>query len=315
MAVVAKGEFGFIDDIKVLFDGLNNRKVEGIGDDCAVMRHGEHLTVVTTDMLIEGVHFLRDATSAYLLGRKSLAVNLSDVAAMGAQPTMSLLSIAIPRECQGEWVAEFMRGYHSMSEQFGVALVGGDTTSSLGAVAINVVAFGEIENSAVKRRSAARVGDMILVTGTLGESGAGLRDILQGKYDTELAMKHKNPTPCVDEGVWLGGRAEVRAMMDLSDGLASDVRHIMEQSGVGADIDVSRVPYVTTIEDAVNGGEDYKLLLTADSAMCNELCAQFEQQFGYPLSVVGEITDQAGTLRWFDDSAPIAPSWAGFQHF
>ncbi len=194
-------EFGFIDHIKELFAALPDNGFEGIGDDCAVLPVGEGESLVfTTDMLAEGVHFLRPATSPRELGRKSLAVNLSDVASMGARPVGTLLSLSLPADTAGTWAEEFMLGYRELSEAFGVTLAGGDTT-----------------------RSAA--------------------------------------------GIWLGARPEIHAMMDLSDGLASDIRHIMERSGVGAAIDIGRIPLAqgADVETAACGGEDYKLLLTADT--------------------------------------------------
>lgn len=231
-------EFGFIDHIKELFAALPDNGFEGIGDDCAVLPVGEGESLVfTTDMLAEGVHFLRPATSPRELGRKSLAVNLSDVASMGARPVGTLLSLSLPADTAGTWAEEFMLGYRELSEAFGVTLAGGDTTRSAAGITINVTAIGRIADAHIKRRSGARPGDAILVAGELGLSGAGLRDILAGRYDTPAAAAHRNPQPQVAEGIWLGARPEIHAMMDLSDGLASDIRHIMERSGVGAAID------------------------------------------------------------------------------
>ena len=222
-------EFGFIDHIKELFAALPDNGFEGIGDDCAVLPVGEGESLVfTTDMLAEGVHFLRPATSPRELGRKSLAVNLSDVASMGARPVATLLSLSLPADTAGTWAEEFMLGYRELSEAFGVTLAGGDTTRSAAGITINVTAIGRIADAHIKRRSGARPGDAILVAGELGLSGAGLHDILAGRYDTPAAAAHRNPLPQVAEGIWLGARSEVHAMMDLSDGLASDIRHIME---------------------------------------------------------------------------------------
>ena len=230
-------EFGFIDHIKELFAALPDNGFEGIGDDCAVLPVGEGESLVfTTDMLAEGVHFLRPATSPRELGRKSLAVNLSDVASMGARPVATLLSLSLPADTAGTWAEEFMLGYRELSEAFGVTLAGGDTTRSAAGITINVTAIGRIADAHIKRRSGARPGDAILVAGELGLSGAGLHDILAGRYDTPAAAAHRNPLPQVAEGIWLGARSEVHAMMDLSDGLAWDIRHFMERSGVGAAI-------------------------------------------------------------------------------
>ena len=165
-------EFGFIDHIKELFAALPDNGFEGISDDCAVLPVGEGESLVfTTDMLAEGVHFLRPATSPRELGRKSLAVNLSDVASMGARPVGTLLSLSLPADTAGTWAEEFMLGYRELSEAFGVTLAGGDTTRSAAGITINVTAIGRIADAHIKRRSGARPGDAILVAGELGLSG------------------------------------------------------------------------------------------------------------------------------------------------
>ena len=147
-------EFGFIDHIKELFATLPDNGFEGIGDDCAVLPVGEGESLVfTTDMLAEGVHFLRSATSPRELGRKSLAVNLSDVASMGARPVATLLSLSLPTDTAGTWAEEFMVGYRELSEAFGVTLAGGDTTRSAAGITINVTAIGRIADAHIKRRS------------------------------------------------------------------------------------------------------------------------------------------------------------------
>ena len=236
-------EFGLIDTIRDMFAAIPRNGFDGIGDDCTVfpLGSGESL-VFTADLLAENIHFLRRATSARELGRKSLAVNLSDVAAMGARPIATLLSLAIPHDLPEGWIEDFMEGYRDLSAQYDVGLVGGDTTASDSGLVVNVTAIGRIADSHIKRRSDARPGDLIAVGGSLGESGAGLRDILAGRYDTPLAQIHRNPAPQVAEGIWLGERPEVHAMMDISDGIASDLRHILHQSGVGAEVDTECIP-------------------------------------------------------------------------
>lgn len=318
------GEFEFIESIRRSFEGIGDGEIVGIGDDCAVMQSidGESI-VVTTDMLVEGVHFLLEGGSARELGAKALAVNLSDVAAMGARPVASFLSIALPARCRGEWADEFMEGYRQMSEHHGVKLAGGDTTGSISGLAINVTAIGRAQTERLKFRSAARVGDIIAVNGQLGESAAGLRDILAGRTDTALAAIHRSPTPQVAEGQWLGQRNEVHAMMDLSDGLASDLTHILRASRVGAEVDLEAIPTPVDLQSAVAGGEDYKLLLTVASESFIGLARAYEAHFGAPLYPIGriveaqiqKIVEAPNKIIWLENGTPTERDWRGFVHF
>ena len=165
-----KSEFSFIGDIASMFGTLPHHGFEPIGDDCTVLPVGDDALVMSTDMLIEDVHFLRPASSAEEVGYKSLMVNISDVAAMGATPTATLLSLSLPESAQGEWCEGFMRGFHEGCKEHGIALVGGDTTASRDRIAINVVAIGRAPQQNIKRRSAALGGDVVCVTGKLGVS-------------------------------------------------------------------------------------------------------------------------------------------------
>lgn len=309
-------EFGFIDHIRRRFADLPDQGFEGIGDDCAVLPLGGEALVFTSDLLTEGVHFLRHATSARELGGKSLAVNLSDVAAMGARPVATLLSIALPPDASGVWAEEFMEGYRELSARFGTPLVGGDTTRSESGVTINVTAIGRSPLTHLKRRRDARPGDALFVAGELGASGAGLRDLLAGHPDTPPARIHRNPQPQVDEGIWLGGRPEVHAMMDLSDGLASDLRHILDESDCGAEVELERIPVAagSDLRTAACGGEDYKLLFTAAPAATRQLEEEFLARFGTPLHRIGRITERAG-LTWLQAGSPVQLDWQGFTHY
>lgn len=310
-------EFGFINKICARFAELPLNGFEGIGDDCAVLpvADGDAL-LFTADLLNEGVHFLRRATSARELGGKALAVNLSDIAAMGGRPVATLLSLALPPDAGETWAEEFMEGYRALSERYGVALVGGDTTRSGQGITINVTAIGRAPLSCIKRRSAARPGDVLFTTGALGASGAGLRDLLAGQLDTPAAVEHRNPRPQVEEGLWLGTRREVHAMMDLSDGLASDLRHILDRSGVGAEVLLERIPVAegSDLQTAACGGEDYKLLLTADAEGAGRLADEFLKRFGSPLHPLGRITDTR-ELVWLQNGNPVPLDWHGFTHY
>lgn len=297
-----------------MFGTLPHSGFEPIGDDCTVLAMGDEALVMTTDMLVEDVHFLREASTPEEVGIKSLMVNISDVAAMGAKPIATLLSIALPESAQGEWAEAFMRGYHEASAKEGVALVGGDTTASKDRIAINVVAIGRAPMSNIKRRSAAKVGDIIAVTGKLGISSKGLVDIMFGDVNTVAAKAHRIAQARTSEGVWLGTRTEVHAMMDISDGIASDIKHIMELSGVGATIELTKVPTDYDIRYATTGGEDYELLLTVDSNRFDTLAEELERATGTRLTAIGTITDDR-ELRWLENGASTNMELSGFTHF
>ena len=311
-------EFGLIEHIARLFADIDHRGWEAIGDDCTLLPiGGDEALVVTSDMLVEDVHFVREATSAEELGRKALAVNLSDVAAMGLPAVATLLSVALPANAGEEWAREFIKGYHTLSKEQGVALVGGDTTASKDKIVINVVAVGRGLLSNVKRRSAAKIGDAIYVGGQLGASALGLKDILAGDYDTPNAARHRQPVAQSQEGVWLGGRAEVHAMMDLSDGLASDLCHILHASHCAAEIFIENIPAVDgDVESAVCGGEDYKLLFTVANDMVEDFERDFEAQFGCRPYRIGRITESVKPeIIWLNKGERITPQWRGFTHF
>ena len=211
----------------------------GIGDDCAVIPGASEDTLVTTDLLAEGVHFLVDCISPFDLGYKSAAVNISDIAAMGGLPKYAFLSLALPKEYTAPgadcgWLTAFMDGFTACCRRYGVTLLGGDTSASSGGIFINVTLMGTCPHGTALMRSSARPGDLICVTGTLGDSAAGLRLIKEADADTDAAFllrRHCHPEPRVAEGLALRQCPGIHAMMDLSDGLASDLPHILEASG------------------------------------------------------------------------------------
>ena len=297
-----KSEFGFIGDIATMFGALPHHGFEPIGDDCTVLPIGDEALVMTTDMLVEDIHFLRGASSPEEVGEKSLMVNISDVAAMGAKPIATLLSIALPESAQGEWAESFMRGYYEASEREGVALVGGDTTASRDKIAINVVAIGRTQMA------------IIAVTGKLGISSKGLVDIMFGDLNTAAAKAHRRGQARVAEGVWLGTRTEVHAMMDISDGIASDIKHIMELSQVGAVIELTKVPTDYDIRYATTGGEDYELLLTIEPSAFNTVAEALYEATGTTLTAIGTIT-KGNTIEWLENGNPTEIEMKGFEHF
>lgn len=311
------GEFELIAAIEKLAKALPTNGFEGIGDDCAVLEiGGGEALVFTSDALCEGVHFLSEAIPPRALGEKSLAVNLSDVASMGVRPVAVLLSLSIPETIPTPWIEELMEGFTALAKQHGVALVGGDTTRSKSGLVLNITAIGRGKTEHLKRRRDARVGDVILVSDRLGASAAGLKEVLAGRHDTPLATIHHHPTAEIEAGAWLGEREEVHAMMDLSDGLASDLKHILKASQVGAEVELTAIPVAegATRSDALTGGEDYKLLLTADATQCAQLMADFQTHFGRELYAVGRITASC-ELRWLEKGIDTAQEMSGFCHF
>lgn len=307
-------EFGLIESIKALFSTLPTNSFEGIGDDCAVLPIGKESLLFTADMLVEDIHFKRELISPFDLGRKSLAVNLSDVASMGATPVATLLSLSLPKGGDPAWVEAFMEGYYSLSREYDVALIGGDTTSSTSQITINVTAIGRAPSQNIKRRADAQPTDAIFVTGHLGGSAAGLRDLLKGDVATSAAKIHCCPRARIEEGAWLGEQSCVRAMMDISDGVASDLCHIMKSSGVGAVVELSKLPTSYDYHTALCGGEDYELLFTVERAAVDEFRVAFEQKFKTPLSQIGEIVD-GGDVEWQLNGERYIEELMGFRHF
>ena len=325
------GEFGWIGQIRQQFNGLVPPGMEGIGDDCAVVPIGDGQSlVVTTDLLIENVHFVPDKISAVDLGYKSLAVNLSDVAAMGAEPIGSFLSIGLPKGTGSDWRDAFLSGYKALSTEFRVPLLGGDTTAAE-KLTVNVTALGKIPDACIKRRSGAKPGDLICVTGNLGDSAAGLRFVLNGNTGTPdekaLIRAHCRPKPYVEAGKWLAQQEAVHAMMDVSDGIASDLVHVLEESGVSARVELSHLPMSGALKNActrngwnpeelaVSGGEDYVLLFAVDPQAFEALNNNYKVLFGADLTAIGQIIEGCPVVSWERNGNPVEANWNGFSHF
>ncbi len=327
------GEFGLIHRVAPQFlDNLTDR-MHGIGDDCAVLHQTDDQSLlVTTDLLIEDVHFLRQKISPFDLGCKSLAVNLSDIAAMGGEPLAAFLSIGLPKDITVEWLDQFFAGLHHLGEQTHSPLLGGDTTVSRDRVIINIAVLGRAQPGKIKYRSGARAGDVICVTGLLGDAAAGLR-LIRGDFteDRVAAFKslmetHNKPRPHLEEGKWLAARHAVHAMLDVSDGIDSDIKRIMEQSKVGARIDIEKLPVSTMLaracrvfhwneyEMAATGGEDYCLLFTASDNDYEKLAADFTLQFGRPLYKIGVI-EKEQRLLYLRHNKKINLNPHGWDHF
>ena len=333
MSLKEIGEFGFIDRISrgclIRPEGV----ITAIGDDAgALQTDAGKLQLVTTDLLVERVHFLRKATSGFNLGYKSLAVNLSDIAAMGGSAREAFVSIGIPDDCSLEFLDDLYRGMQSLAAEFDVNILGGDTTGSKQDLIINVVVTGEVAPAEMLLRSGAKVGDIICSTGCLGDSRAGLHLILQDLPLDSPEMRalfdaHVLPKPYLHEGRFLATAKGVHAAIDVSDGLSSDLGHICRASGVGARLAAGQMPIseplsifcsrfgFDPVEFALAGGEDYTLLCSVDSRKMERVAGQYRQTFDQPLVPVGEITD-TGRMELVEPDnrlRDITPT--GWDHF
>lgn len=295
----------------------------GIGDDAALLAvPAGQLLAVSTDTLVAGVHFPSE-TSAYDVGWKALAVNLSDLAAMGATPAWATLALTLP-QADVSWVTGFANGFAALAREYKLALVGGDTTQ--GPLNICVTVHGFVPEGAALLRSGARVGDAVYVTGTLGDAAAGLRLADQPSFAQTAALalveRLNRPTPRVAQGLALRGRAD--ACIDVSDGLLADLGHVCAASGVGAEIDVDNLPASAALLAAADaqtrrafqlgGGDDYELCFTAPDAVAAALLGDLARS-GCAATRIGRIVAEHG-LRARDGAGNlvILPQ-AGWEHF
>ncbi len=294
--------------------------VLGIGDDAAILRVPfGHDLVVSTDTLISSVHFPPE-TAPFDIGWKSLAVNLSDLAAMGAQPAWCTLNLTIP-DANGEWLDAFLDGFLALAAQHGVALVGGDTTR--GPLAITVTVHGFVPHGMALRRDGARVGDDVWVSGTLGDAAGALQQWRASlPIAAELRTRLDRPTPRVGLGIAL--RSIANACIDVSDGLLADLGHMLVASGVGAEIKRCLLPTSNALSSAVGeaqritmqlgGGDDYELCFTASPARAQDVIAATART-DVLVTPIGRIEAQSGVrLRGEDDGVIDAPK-IGYRHF
>ena len=297
------------------------RVVRGVGDDAAVWESGPGTRVLTTDTMVEGVHFRTDLASWREIGWKALAVNLSDVAAMGCEPRVSVVSLGLDPDMDVKAVTELYGGMLDACDAYGGEIVGGDIVSSP-AVFVTVAMVGDASavDGPLLDRGAASAGDVIGVTGTLGDSAGGLRLLIAGERDVDrnsLARRHLLPTPRIEEGLALR-RIGVRAAMDISDGLIADVGKMCAASGAGAVIDAERVPAGAELRRAfpddwadlaLTGGEDYELVFTAP----DETMARAQDALDTQVTVVGRIVDGDGVE--VVGAAGAGASVGGWDHF
>lgn len=327
------GEFGFIESIKDECITSLKGVIKGIGDDCAVFApYSGRLLLFTTDTLVEDIHFLRDKITPYQLGRKAIAVNLSDIAAMGGRPLFILVSLAIPVEMDVEFIHDLYKGMKDICGHYKVNILGGDTVASPDPLIINVSLIGDAKADEVLYRSGARPGDKIYLTGTVGDSAAGLK-ILKNEISppksisTHFIKAHNEPKPLIETGRIIATSSLASAMIDLSDGLLSDLGHICKESGVGAKLFRSKIPLSSELKAlaslanfnpfdlALSGGEDYLLLLTVPETRVQDIEVLSKNKGLSPLSLIGEISEGEGIRMVNDDGSVEEIGPKGFNHF
>ena len=326
------GEFGFIERIAAQGIVRTHGVVKAIGDDCAVVSlEGPDYLLITTDMLVERVHFVADWSGPDVLGAKSLATNISDIAACGGRPLDAFVSLAIPERIEVEWLDLFYSGMRDLGRDFGVNILGGDTTRSKVDLVINVAVTGTVPRDQVLFRHTARPGDLIVLTGPTGESGAGC-EILSGstRIPADIADRlinaHLRPRPHVREGRKLAESRACTAAIDVSDGLSSDLGHICRESGLAAIVYEERLPISDALVEAaailgkdplewvLHGGEDYVLLAAVSPEEWTALEDQVKQE-GMSFHCIGKLLPGVEMeLERVDGSRQILAR-KGWNHF
>jgi thiamine-monophosphate kinase len=334
MRVGELGEFSLIERLAARLGGYGDDVVVGVGDDVAVLRvTDDRYLLATCDAQVAGVHFLPDVVTPYQIGRKAAAINLSDIASMGGTPRHFLISLILPEDTEVAFIDAVYDGLVEESQRYGVDIVGGNVARS-DRVVIDLFLLGEVMPNRLILRSGARPGDQVLVTGRLGDSAAGLSLLLDPKLsvpaaDREmLVARHVTPTPRLPESAVIAGMGTASAMIDLSDGLSSDIGHICDQSRVGVRLWAERLPMSPAAQRvaelagrepwrlALAGGEDYELCFTAPPGAVEELAAAVSQETGTQVTVAGEVLP-AGEGRWlvFEGGREVRLEAAGWDHF
>jgi thiamine-monophosphate kinase len=323
-------ENGIVRWLEKRFPGSPRGVRLGIGDDAAVIHPGgaDEYWVVTTDMLVEGVDFRPGWLRPRELGHKSLAVNLSDLAAMGARPRFYLVALALPTDVTEKWVEDFYRGMARLGERHAAALLGGDLSRSPSGLQITVTAVGESRNRRFLRRSGGRPGDFLYVTGMLGRAAAGLellrRGITVGRSRAERSAleAHRMPEPRCAAGEWLAASGLVRCMMDISDGLSVDLPRLCAASRCGAEIDAGNLPLFESarrwgadpLELGLHGGEDFELLFAVRMDAARRLERLYPDSLP-PIRRIGRLTGTGRVLIRHPGRPPAPLPPLGFTHF
>ncbi|MBI3752520.1 MAG: thiamine-phosphate kinase [Deltaproteobacteria bacterium] len=334
MQIKELGELGLIKKLAKEFSSNHPRVIKGIGDDCAVTVQDEAKYLLsTTDTLVEDIHFSLKYTPPYNLGKKAVSISLSDIAAMGGTPMFLLTSIILPAATSTDFINFLYKGIKEKADESGAALIGGNTSSSPGKIIISTTMLGEVPKDQLLLRKGASAGDMIYVTGLLGDSSLGLK-IWKQKGNTPITdpflkdamLAHIDPAPRVREGRTIAEKKLATAMIDISDGLISDLRHVAEESGVGARVWLKKIPisiglkrwvvdHPQDIAFALSGGEDYELLFTVSKENSRRIDA-VSRELNIPITYIGEIVSKEEGLAVLDEkNEPFPLTAEGFEHF
>ncbi len=325
-----------IEQIKGLAGTSNNDVLMGIGDDCAVVRGTSgKVFLVTTDTLVETIHFNLEWHAPYYLGRKAASTNISDIAAMGGRPRFALFSAGIPDP--GEpWFSDFIKGFTGVLKEHGVILIGGDTVKVRKDAVFSITIIGEGEEDLIVYRSGAKPGDLIWVSGCIGDAAAGLEiykriheklPIVEEDKFQQLLLAHTNPEPQVEIGELLAENQIVHSMVDLSDGLATDLAHICTESGIGAEIQADELPLsplmreaadhlnLSALDLALKGGEDYQLLFTSSPDDRDKVYNLVKDKAGREIFCIGRMSQRSGVYLSHSDGQIIEIGFQGYDHF
>jgi thiamine-monophosphate kinase len=311
--------------------GAGSSVVLGIGDDAAAWRPSRsHLSVITSDALVDGVHFLSARMAAAAVGHRAMAANLSDIAAMGARPVLATISLGIAPATTEAWIVDCYRGMTALAAEHGARIVGGDLVKAP-ALTLALTLVGEVAPARLKRRDAGRPGDVVAVTGPLGASRAGLELMRRPELARALDARtcaaaneaFATPAPRVREGRYLAASSHVRAMLDSSDGLSTDLGRLTRASGCGATVEVVPIhaaaqAVATSAGDeasdyALHGGEDFELIVTIERRGFAHLARRYAARFGRPLIAVGRLEREPG-IRLAAGSAARELVAAGYDH-
>ncbi|MBF0195240.1 MAG: thiamine-phosphate kinase [Magnetococcales bacterium] len=329
--IASLGEFGLIQSHFAPLCSNKKGITVGIGDDGAVLAvQPNQELVVSTDTLVEHIHFSSN-DNPYQLAKKSLRVNLSDLAAMGANPNWYLLNIATPPSTQIEWINEFARGLKEDGERYSIVLTGGDTTSSKSGLVITITVMGTVDKGRAILRSGAKPGDKIFLSGTLGDSTLGLTYRLgylkiSNHLDAEfLQNRHLIPEPRVSLGLAILTEKIAHSAIDISDGLIADLKHVCSESNVGAEVDVDKIPLSGAatrlletggkeiLTQILTGGEDYELLFTADAAMVDKI-ASIADKVGVGVTEIG-VVSSGSEVKVLQNGSQLKLDSGGWTHF